>query len=130
MPICILATSWPCRVTRSVLSTLVSVIILTQPYARGNCAIFLPLIAAEQFFTRLQIEELLRLQEPSEIQPTALSLLALWRDSPTQLQQILTELSDGRFVLNVTVTETRRSVRAHNRRALLLVTAILSVGIA
>ena len=84
----------------------------------------------EQFFTRLQIEEVLRLQEPSEIQPTALSLLALLRDSPTQLQQILTELSDGRFALNVTVTETRRSVRAQNRRVLLLVTAILSVDIA
>jgi ubiquinone biosynthesis protein len=84
----------------------------------------------EQFFRRLQIDEVLRLPELNEFQSAVLSLLGLLRNAPSQLQQMLADLAEGRFSINMTVTESQKVVRAQNRRARLLVTSILSVGIA
>ena len=84
----------------------------------------------QQFFERMQVEEVLRVLEPKNAQPLLLSFGTLLRDSPGQLQQLLLELSNGRFTLNATVNETTRVRRAHNRRARLIATSILSVGIA
>lgn len=83
-----------------------------------------------QFFAKLQLEEALRVIEMNEIQGTFLSQLTLMRELPSQLQQILSELSDGRFALNVTFAETLNVRRSNNQRVRLLATSILSVGIA
>jgi len=83
-----------------------------------------------RFFDSLQRSEVLRSLEPDALQAGLLSLFNLVRDSPGQLQQVLSELSDGRFSISVTTTESPRTVRTQNRRTRLLVTAIISVGVA
>ena len=84
----------------------------------------------QQFFTRLQIEYALRALEPESIQSISLSLLDLWRDAPGQVHQLLTELSEGRFALNASVSESTRSASHQNRRVRMIVMSIVSVGIA
>lgn len=87
-------------------------------------------MVGERFFTTLQIDAALESLEPDNLQPVFRNLLALWRDAPRQIQQVLSDLSDGTFSLNVYVTETSRTRLAANRRVRLVVTAILSVGVA
>jgi ubiquinone biosynthesis protein len=86
-------------------------------------------LVGREFFRRSQVDETLRILEPADFQSFAMNLLALGRDAPGQIQQILTELSDGRFALNVYASESSRIVRDRNRRVRLLVTAILSVSV-
>jgi len=83
-----------------------------------------------QFFDKLQLEDALHSLKGENIQSILVSLLALLRDSPSQFRQILSELSEGRFTLNAHVSETPKAMRARNRCARLITTAILSVGIA
>jgi hypothetical protein len=59
-----------------------------------------------------------------------LSVFNLIRNSPGQLEQILAELADGRFSINTVTVESSRTARARDRRAGLIVAAILSVGLA
>jgi ubiquinone biosynthesis protein len=83
-----------------------------------------------EFFSELRREEALRGVEPDNLEISFLSMVSLLRDSPSQLQQLLTELSEGRFELKVNVTEGLKARRIRNRRARLLVTSILSVCVA
>ena len=81
------------------------------------------------FFFELRREEALRGVEPDNLETSFLSTVSLLRDSPGQLRQILTELSEGRFELNVNVSEAPKVRRVRNRRLRLLVTSVLSVGV-
>jgi ubiquinone biosynthesis protein len=82
-----------------------------------------------EFFTKVQTEELHRSFGHDNLQANALNLITLLRDSPGQLQQLLYEVSEGKFALNVSVTEVPKAVRSQNKRVKVLVTAILSLGI-
>jgi hypothetical protein len=68
--------------------------------------------------------------EPENLQPVMFSLLDLLRKSPGQINQLLSELSDGRFTLNVSVTEGRRTVLAEHRRARLIGASLVAVSLA
>jgi len=83
-----------------------------------------------EFFTNLQMEEALRAVDADNVEATFLSMVSLLRDSPGQLNQILSELSEGRFEIKVTVSEAPKVRRIRNQRLRLLVTSILSIGIA
>ncbi len=82
------------------------------------------------FFINLQADEALKILDPKEVRVMTFNLLNILRDSPAQLQQIFSELSDGRFALNVNVSDTNKNMRISNRRTRLLTASILSVGIA
>jgi ubiquinone biosynthesis protein len=84
---------------------------------------------SRDFFSSLQVDEALRILEPDHIQAISLNLMALLRDAPGQLHQILSELSDGRFVINQYVSETPKVIHDRNRRTRLVVTAILTVSV-
>lgn len=82
------------------------------------------------FFTSLQIDEAISTIELKNLQPFLLNFFTFLRDSPGQLQQLLYDLSRGRFSLNVEVNEARKDARLSNRRARLISAATASVGIA
>ena len=83
-----------------------------------------------RFFMRLRREEELRALDPENLLPAAVDVVTLFRDSPRQLNQILAALTDGRFVLNVSVNEGGRSSRARRARARLVASAVLAVSVA
>jgi ubiquinone biosynthesis protein len=82
-----------------------------------------------EFFMALQIDDALETLQPEAVRNSLPRLLALLRDSPGQVHQLLSELAEGRFSLPVEVTEDARTRKAQNRRARLIATAILTVGI-
>jgi ubiquinone biosynthesis protein len=82
-----------------------------------------------EFFRDLQIDELANSLSPERLEPALLNLLTLYRDSPRQLQQILADAAEGRLALSVTVAEGARARRQHDRRAKLVTSAVLSVGV-
>jgi ubiquinone biosynthesis protein len=83
------------------------------------------------FFRELQRDELVEeYSDPQMLEGALLSVLALKREAPAQVNQLLTELSDGTFTLATRTSESRSAARAKNRRARLLTSAILSVGLA
>ena len=83
-----------------------------------------------KFFEQLQIDEVRRAIEPRSLQPVLVDYLTYFRDSPSQINQILTELADGSFGLTVYTAEPPRVARTRNRRARVVVTSVLSVGTA
>lgn len=84
-----------------------------------------------EFFIELQREELVRsLFARDTIAQFLANVLNLVRDSPAQINQILTDVADGTLTLRVEVSEAPRVVRAKNQRARLSALAILSVGVA
>jgi ubiquinone biosynthesis protein len=82
-----------------------------------------------RFFRQLRIEETSRLLEPDRIEPVILNTINLWRDSPRQVHQLLSDLADGRYVLNVSARESPSARRARDRRARLVATSVLTVGL-
>lgn len=82
------------------------------------------------FFEDLQLREAVESFEPDNVKTILVNELSLVRDAPGSLHQILSEVADGRFTLNVNVSEAPSVKRGHDRRARLLVTAILAVGVA
>ncbi|HEX8053321.1 MAG TPA: AarF/ABC1/UbiB kinase family protein [Thermoleophilaceae bacterium] len=68
--------------------------------------------------------------DPERIQSSALNVLTLLRDSPGQLQKILSDLADGSFSLNVWESETPAAERSRNRRSRFLVVALCAVSLA
>ena len=81
------------------------------------------------FFERLQIDEMQRAIEPRSLQPVLLNYAAFLRDAPGQVNQILTELSDGSFAVTLYTAEPPRVARVR-LRVRVVVTSILSVGVA
>jgi ubiquinone biosynthesis protein len=85
----------------------------------------------ERFFERLQKRELVgELFDKNQLAPFLHSLVNLIRDSPNQINEVLTELADGNFTLRVYVSEAAKVSRDQNRRARLITMAVLSVGVA
>jgi len=82
------------------------------------------------FLREVQFEAVVREFGPSRLQSFALSALDLIRDTPHQLHQILSELSEGRFVFKVSTSESAESRKLRNRRARLIAAAILSISLA
>jgi ubiquinone biosynthesis protein len=81
------------------------------------------------FFARLRIQEQIRSFGPDQLAPTAGTLLELMRDGPRQVQRVLTDLSEGRLSMTVSVDEVPRTARAWRRRTRLMTTAILTTGL-
>ena len=83
-----------------------------------------------RFFEALQRDDILRSLRPEALLPRLVSLFYLVRDSPEQLERLLSQLSDGRFSMNTVTTESPRTARSYNRRTRLIASAIVSVGLA
>ena len=84
-----------------------------------------------KFFTELQSQELYsHLFDRDRLQQVLVSLLNLKRDTPRQLNQILTDIVDGTLSLKVEVSEDPRIARSRRQKARLEACAILSVGVA
>ena len=84
----------------------------------------------QEFFSALAVEEAFRALQPEKWQPILLNALALGQDLPGQLRQIVADLTEGRLTVKVDVSENPRTARTRSRRVRLLVTSILSIGIA
>jgi ubiquinone biosynthesis protein len=84
-----------------------------------------------QFFAALQTERMFEsLIDPRLLGGTAIDLLGLLRDGPGQLQRLLADVAEDRFVLQTRTLQSPVDRRASNVRAQLLVLAIVSVGVA
>lgn len=84
----------------------------------------------KEFFASLQTDEALATFSP-EVQRTLLpKILALLRDSPGPIHQLLSELADGRFRLRTEMIEDVATQRVRNRRARMIAAAVLSVSLA
>lgn len=84
-----------------------------------------------KFFTELQSQELYsQLFDRNQLQQIFVSLLNLTRDTPRQLNQVLSDLVDGTLSLKVEVGEDPRITRSRKQRARMQVCAVLSVGVA
>jgi ubiquinone biosynthesis protein len=64
-----------------------------------------------------------------QLEEAGANLVSLVRDSPGQVHQLLSDLADGSFSLNVSATESRATTRSHDARARLLVAAVCAVGL-
>ena len=87
-------------------------------------------VVGRRFFEKLRRQETIKLLETNNVEATMLNTISLWRNSPGQLQLILSDLASGRFSLNVNVTEAASVTRLRNRRTRLLATSILTVSVA
>ena len=96
---------------------------------RLSAAVHLAPIAS-RFFAQLKADDLLRRFEPNQLRPALADLLTLLHEAPGRLHQLLSTLTDGEFALPVEVSETANVKRAQDRRTLVLVTAIVTVGVA
>lgn len=83
-----------------------------------------------EFFISLQADDALEKLRPDSLRIAFPQILALLRDSPARLNQLLAELTDGHFTLRVDLADDPRTRRAKNRRTRLVTTAIVSVGVA
>jgi ubiquinone biosynthesis protein len=83
-----------------------------------------------EFVSKQQSEEALNALDLENLQPALLSYLALWRESPGQLSQILSDLADNRFVLKTNVSENPDLKQDRNRRTRAVVTSIVAVSVA
>ncbi len=67
---------------------------------------------------------------PERLEEAGASLVSFFRDTPGQLHQLLSDLADGTFSLNVTSGESPGSERARDARVRLVVAAVCSIGLA
>ena len=83
-----------------------------------------------EFFAGLRGQEVWRQLRWENPESVLLSYLTLLRDSPAQLNQILSDVASGRFALRVTMRDAVDVQRVKNQRVRLLTFAILLVGLA
>jgi ubiquinone biosynthesis protein len=83
-----------------------------------------------RFFQHRRLEEMLESLRAEELGSVFAAMVSLLRDSPGQLNQILTDIAEGTFNVNVESSESARSRQSRNQRAKLLATSIISVGLA
>jgi predicted unusual protein kinase regulating ubiquinone biosynthesis (AarF/ABC1/UbiB family) len=86
--------------------------------------------AAQAYLRVARIEAATETVSAAQLERVAASLLALWRDTPGQLHQLMSDLSEGTFALNVRTSTSRQSEEHQNRRTRLVAAAILSVSLA
>jgi ubiquinone biosynthesis protein len=84
----------------------------------------------QEFFRRLQREELLDLLDEERLQPMLLSALNLVREAPAQLSQVLAEMAEGSYTLKAYVDESARTRRARDRRARLWAASLVAISLA
>jgi ubiquinone biosynthesis protein len=82
-----------------------------------------------RFLRDLQSKRVFDALRPEALRPTALESLALLRDGPGQARKLLSDLAEGRFILNVRSAEAESEARHANDRAKLIAGAIASVGL-
>ena len=82
------------------------------------------------FFVREQIKVLVRELSLASLEGLGLDLVGLATEAPGQLQGLVADLAEDRFVFRVSATESSTDRAAANRRTRLVVAAILFVGIA
>jgi ubiquinone biosynthesis protein len=83
-----------------------------------------------QFFNNLQLERLISSYHPIPVMSRLMQLNELVRSGPGNVHQLLSDLSEGRFVLSVQSTESEQTRGYSNRRARLLTLAIVSMTLA
>jgi ubiquinone biosynthesis protein len=82
------------------------------------------------FFTRLQTDSLRALFDLPNLKTRAIELAELAVKAPAQVQRLLNDLAEDRFVLQVETIESAAARRHADRRAHLIAACILSVGLA
>lgn len=82
------------------------------------------------FFRGLQIEQTLETFEPGRVIAWLMQLNDLVRSGPGNVQQLLSDVAEGRFILPVRTLDSEQSRRAGNQRTRLLTLAILFLGTA
>jgi ubiquinone biosynthesis protein len=80
------------------------------------------------FFAGSEVERLLATLEPATVINWLTRLGELGRSAPGQLQELLADLVDGRFVLSTQTRQAPGDRRLANRRARLIALAILALG--
>jgi ubiquinone biosynthesis protein len=83
--------------------------------------------AGRQFFQALHLERLISSFNPNRMVSWVMQLNELARSGPTHIHQLLSDLSEGRFVLSVQSRESEQTRRHENRRARLISLAIVSM---
>jgi ubiquinone biosynthesis protein len=88
-------------------------------------------VVGRDFFRELQRDQLFsQLFDRDQLQQFFASTLALARDAPTQVSQIMSDLAEGTLRFKVEVSDSPHVEKTHNRRARLWTCAILSIGVA
>lgn len=82
------------------------------------------------FFAREQIKVLARELSLDSLQGFGLDVVGLATEAPGQVQRLVGELADDRFIFRVSTTESPTDRTAANRRARLVTAAIIFVGLA
>ena len=82
------------------------------------------------FFVREQIKMLVREFSLGSLEGLGLDVVGLATESPGQVQRLVADLAEDRFVFRVSATESPADRAAANRRARLLAAAIIFVGMA
>jgi ubiquinone biosynthesis protein len=117
------------RVPRSILALYRTLLTAeTVAYQIGGTATLRSV--GRRFFAGFPIERLLRDLTPERVTASLMQLAEIARSAPGQVQEILSDLAEGRFVLAVRSDESERKRRANNRRTRLLALAIISTGVA
>jgi ubiquinone biosynthesis protein len=83
-----------------------------------------------RFIERLQCDEICESFDVDKLKPALLGHLAIWRDAPMKLHQLLGDLADDRFVLQTSNIDSPDLRRERNRRARGHIAATLSVSLA
>ena len=83
-----------------------------------------------QFFNNLQMEKLIGSYFPTPVLSRLMQLNELMKSGPANIHQLLSDLSEGRFVLSVQSTESEQTRAYANKRTRLVTLAILSMTIA
>jgi ubiquinone biosynthesis protein len=81
------------------------------------------------FFSELQLERVISSYHPDRVVARLMQLSELTRSGPSNFQQLLSDLAEGRFVLSVRSLESTQERRQANRRARLIALAILSLSL-
>jgi len=81
------------------------------------------------FFRGLQIEQTLETFEPGRVIAWLMQINDLVRSGPGNVQQLLSDVAEGRFILPVRTLDSEQSRRVGNQRTRLLTLAILFLGL-
>lgn len=87
-------------------------------------------VVGQGFFRGLQIEQTLEAFEPGRVIAWLMQINDLVRSGPGNVQQLLSDVAEGRFILPVRTLDSEQSRRTGNQRTRLLTLAILFLGLA
>jgi ubiquinone biosynthesis protein len=105
-------------------------VVLTDEVARRLDPRGDPAVVARDYLRVAQLDAKVRALQPERLESTLLSVSALARDSPAQLQKVLSDLADETFSLDVRVLEVPHLERNRNRRARMIAAAVGSISVA